>query len=123
MINDILVFYDNAFLYNPNTTFLFLFVLIAALLFLFFRGLLFLARSLRLMAETVRQIHIVRSHKKYPHNKRPHIKIPLKQSILFVRYFLRVIDVMEQKVVKKVYKIVDAIAQEIFIPEHEQESK
>ncbi|GEM_PF-1458137 len=116
MTGDIFVFYDNSLIYNPNTTFLFFFVLFAAFLFLFFRYLRILARSVRLMAETVRQIHIVRFHKKHPHNKRPHIKIPLKQSILFVRHFLRVIDTMEQRLVKKVHKLFDAIVREVLIP-------
>ncbi len=106
MINDILTFYDNALFYNPNTTFLFFFVIFAVFLFLLFRYLRILARSLRSMAETVRQIHIVRPHK----------KIPLKQFILFVRHLLRVIDIMEQGVLKKVHKIFDAIAREVLIP-------
>ncbi len=119
MINDILTFYDNALLYNPNTTFLLFFVLFAALLFLFFRGLLFLARSLRLAKAVVKQMYTVRPHEKLPHIKLSYKKILSKQSVQFmllVRVFFRVIDSMEQKVVKKVHKIVDAIAREVLIP-------
>lgn len=111
MINDILIFYDNALLYNPNSTFLFFFVLFAASLLLFFRYLWFFVRSIRTAVASVRQIYTIRSHK----------KIPLKQSILLGRKFFRVIDTMEQKAMKRIHKTLDAVAREVLISENERE--
>lgn len=116
MINDILVFYDNSLLYNPNSAFLFFFALFALIVFLFFRCLQFLARSLRLMVPEVRQLYIVRPHKKHPYKKRPHKNVLLKQFVLLVREFFRVIDIMEQRALKRVHKVLNAIAREILIP-------
>lgn len=111
MINDILTFYDNALLYNPNTAFLFFFVLFVASLFLFFKYLWFFVRSIRVTIVSIRQIYTIRPHK----------KIPLKQSILFVRKFFRVIDDIERKALKRIHKILDAIAREILILDKERE--
>lgn len=116
MINDIFVFYDNSLLYNPNITFLFFFVLFVFFLFLFFRGLLFFARSLQLVITEVRQIHIVLPYRKHPHKKRPYISLLLKNTIFMVKVLSRWVDITEQRVVKRIRKIVDAIAREVLIP-------
>ncbi|MEK7587591.1 MAG: hypothetical protein AAB457_02125 [Patescibacteria group bacterium] len=116
MINDIFVFYDNSLLYNPNSTFLLFFALFAFFVFLFFRCLWFLVRSLQLVITEVRQIHIILPHKKHPYKKRLHKKILLKKFILLMRQFLRVIDIIERKTLKRIHKILDAIAHEVLIP-------
>lgn len=123
MINDILIFYDNSLLYSPNSTFvfffLFFFVLIVFFLFLFFRYLRILLRSLRSAKAIVKQIYTVRPHKKLSHKKLAFKNILLKllkQFILLVRQFLRVIDAMERKTLKRIHKIVNAIAREVLIP-------
>lgn len=121
MIHDILIFYDNSLLYSPNSTFVFFFVLFVFFLFLFFKCLRLLARSLKSVATIVRQIYAVRPHKKHLHKKHLHKKlafkkIPLKQPILLIRAFFRVIDAMEQRVLKRIRKVVDAISREILLP-------
>lgn len=111
MINDLLVFYDNTLLYHSNSAFLFFFAVFAFFLFLLFRCLWFLAQLLPSVVTEVRQIYMVRPHK----------KIPLKQSIVLVKRFLRTIDNIEQKTLNRIEKILDAIAREVLIPEKERD--
>lgn len=111
MINNIFLFYDNSLLYNPNTTFLFFFVLFAFFVFLFFISLQLFVRLLRSAVVIVRQMRIVRPHKKHPYKN-----VLSRQFVFLVRELLRVIDVIERKALNRIHKILDAIVREVLIP-------
>lgn len=109
MINDMLNFYDNSLLYNPNNTFLFFFIFFALILLLFAVSLVKFARLLRLALAEIRHVSL-RTHK-----KRPYMKILLKHSIFIAKASSHWIDIIEQKVMRRIHKIVAAIAREVFI--------
>lgn len=111
MINILRPYYENLLLYHPNGTLLILIIFLIFLTFSFLGGLFVASRLFRSVRTLGKQV----SHK---HFRR---KILSERFVASVRVFLRMIDIMEQRVLKKIQEIVDGVAREVLVPDHERD--
>lgn len=111
MINILRAQYETLLLYNPNGTFLFLIVFFIFLIFLFFGGLFVVFRLFRSVGTVGKQVS----------DKHFRRKISIERFVLSTRAFLQMVDVMEQRVLKKIQEIVDGVAHEVLVSDHERD--
>lgn len=103
--------YETFLLDNPNGTIVLLLLLIIILAFSFFGGLFIVIRLFR-AAGTF--------HKQLP---RMHFgkKISIEPFILTVRVFLRMVDSMEQRVMRRLHNVVDVVSRVLLVSDRERE--
>lgn len=111
MINNVRPYYENLLLSHPNGTLLFLIVFFVCLIFLFFYGIFFVIRLFRSVDKAGKQMARI-------HGGRT---ILFGRFIVSIQVFLRMIDTIEQRAMRRIHTIVAAVSREICIPENDHE--
>lgn len=111
MITILRPYYENLLLYHPNGTLVILLVLFVFLLSMFIGGLFMVLRLYRSVGVVGKQIS----------DNHFRGKISFERLVASMRVFFRMIDIMEQRVLKKIQEIVDRVAREVHVPDHERD--
>lgn len=107
----IVVFYDNAFIYSPNVSFIFLFLFFSFILLLIGSVFFLFVDSIRYTAEYV--IEIQKERKKITRNR-----VELLLKAVFVTYMI--FNRKKERIFFYIKKVIDAIKKEVLVKEGEQ---
>lgn len=111
MINGIRAQYETLLLYHPNGTFVLLLLFFVFLIFSLFSGFFIVIRLFR----------SVGTSDKLPFRIYFGKTISIERFIHTVRVFLRMIDIIEQRIMRRIHNVVDTATRELLVSDHERD--